>query len=144
MKEVSKEFRALKALNKGVRGKKEWTPGPVSILTPLSWTDNFESALPFAARTRIMSEVRGNMGLMRVEGGDNKWAIVHLDTGTIVKQMNADADVAKAEAERFGEIFNSLGDPILTLTNVQDVIKQILSLDELREKNPESFQMELN
>ncbi len=142
MKEVRKEFRALKAINKAVRDKEEWTPGPISIIAPFSWLDNLEAALPLAARQRIMSEVKGNMGVMKVSGGS--WAVCHLDTGTIVKQVTSDIDTAKAEAERYGEIFDSLADPILTLGNVQDVIKQVLSLDELREQNPESLQMELN
>lgn len=143
MSELKQTFKQMRTLNKEGRATKEWTEGSVYILTPLSWSDHFESAINFATRQGIVGETKDNMGVVRVQGGG--FAVCHLDTGTIVKTIKEDdIDTAKAEAERYGEIFKELSDPTLTFTHVQEVIKQSLMLDELKVSNPDSFAMELN
>lgn len=143
-KKVIEEFRNLKAINKSVTGNNEWKKGIITFLAPMFWTDNFDEVLPFASRQRVHGETKGCMGIMKV-GGEVAWAVCHLDTGTVLKKVyNEDSSVAKAEAERYGEIFETLRDPILTLDNVQSVIKQSLVMDELREEDPKAYQMELN
>lgn len=143
MSELNQAFKKMRTLNKEGRGTTEWTEGSVYIMTPLSWNDNFESAINFATRQGIVGETRGNMGVIRVQGGG--FAICHLDTGTIVKQIDAnDIEEAKVEAERYGEIFKELADPLLSFEHVQGVIKQSLMLDDLREKDPDSLIMEIN
>lgn len=145
MKDVSQEFRKLKALNKDSKGGTDWSENPVVVLAPFSWLDDLSGSLPFASRQRILGETKANMGIVKVSGSENNWAICHLDTGTIVKQMKSeDIEAVKAEAERYGGIFEELQDSTLTLKNVQDVIKQSLTLDELKLEKPEKFQQELN
>lgn len=145
MKEVLKEFKKIKMLNKPVRGNDQWIKNPVVVITPLSWLEDFSNNFPLASRQRVLGETKGSVGVLRIEGTDSSWAICHLDTGTIVKQVeNESVDEVKKEAERYGQIFDQLKNSTLTFETVQEVIRQCLTLDDLKNKNPEKFKMELN